>query len=193
MPDSMPSATATATATTPRPAAAAPGADPSVALRKLGGRAHQLRAATRAADHFNSQDNTTDRSTGSWLMSCALTLSEDLAADIDSMARTMREGGADAAFQQLVSGLRVRAHQLHAATRAADHFLDLDNREDHDTGSWLIACASGLAAKLASELDDGVTPVRRPPLVDKAQIEPHDAQLARRMSAATAAPMRGAA
>lgn len=166
--------------------------DASTALRKLGSRAHQLRAATRAADHFNAQDNAADRSTGSWLMSSALTLAEDLAADIDTLARTMREGGVDAAMQQSVAGLRVRAHQLHASARAADHFLDQDNREDRDTGSWLIACASGLAAKLAAELDDGVTPVRRP-VVDKASLEPHDAQMARRMNAATAAPLRGAA
>ena len=117
--------------TTARPvsAAAAAGAnDASTALRKLGSRAHQLRAATRAADHFNAQDNDADRSTGSWLMSSALTLAEDLAADIDTLARTLREGGADASMQQTVAGLRVRAHQLHASARAADHFLDQDNR-----------------------------------------------------------------
>jgi len=180
------------------PAALAGAADASATLRKLGSRAHQLRAATRAADHFNSQDNDADRSTGSWLMSSALTLAEDLAADIDTLARTLREGSADALQQQSVAGLRVRAHQLHASARAADHFLDQDNREDHETGSWLIACASNLAAKLAAELDDGVAPVRRP-AVDKASIEPHDAQLTRRMNAATSTttatttPLRGAA
>jgi hypothetical protein len=178
------------------PDTAARSHDASSMLRKLGSRAHQLRAATRAADHFNAQDNDNDRSTGSWLMSCALTLAEDLAVDIDVLARTVREANGDAGTQQKVAALRVRAHQLHAATRAADHFLDQDSREDHDTGSWLIACASGLAEKLAAELDDGVATPRRPGL-DKQSIEPHDAQLARRLNAATAAPhatpIRGAA
>ena len=168
------------------------GNEAMAALRRLGGRAHQLRAAARAADHFNSQDNEVDRGTGSWLMSCALSLSEDLSSEIDVLARNVREGGNDATTQQHVAAVRVRAHQLHAAARAADHFLDQDSREDHETGSWLIACASGLAEKLAAELDDGVTLPRRP-IVDKTAIEPHDPQLARRVNAATATPIRGAA
>ena len=159
-------------------------------LRQLGARAHQLRASTRAADHFNALDSTEDRNTGSWLMSCALALSADLAADIDGLARTLREQPVDAALQTKVSALRVRTHQLHAAARAADHFLDQETSEDRDTGSWLIATASSLAQKLASEIDDNTLPVRRPAL-DKAAIEPHDAGLARRMAAATA-PVFGA-
>ena len=150
---------------TPNPsrAVAAPrhGDDASQALRRLGSRAHQLRAALRAADHFNAQDQAKDRNTGSWLTSSAVALAEDLAADIDSLARSVKEGAGDANLQQAVAGVRVRAHQLNASARAADHFLDQDNADDRDTGSWLIAGALALAEKLAAELDDSVTPARK--------------------------------
>ncbi len=165
--------------------------DPYHALRQLGSRAHQLRATTRAADHFMARDTDDDRNTGSWLMSSALVMAGELAADIDVLARNLRERPADAALQQTVSALRVRAHQLSAAARAADHFLDQDTNEDRDTGGWLIATAQGLAHKLASEIDDGAAPARRPS-IDKAGGDPHDPALTRRMAAATA-PLRGAA
>jgi hypothetical protein len=183
MPDTRPTPRASSTE--------APGDDPQSALRLLGARAHQLRAATRAADHYLGLDASEDRDTGSWLMSSALVMSAELASDIDSLARTLKERPADAALQSTIASLRVRAHQLHAAARAADHFLDQDTREDCDTGSWLVATAHGLAQKLAGEIDDGSTPQRRPAL-DKAAIEPHDPALTRRMAAATA-PLRGAA
>lgn len=170
---------------------AAPGDAIHQALRQLGARAHQLRAATRAADHFNALDSNEDRNTGSWLMSCALALSADLADDIDGLARSLKEHPVDTALQSRVSALRVRTHQLHASARAADHFLDRDTREDRDTGSWLIATASSLAQKLASEIDDNTVPARRASL-DKAALEPHDAGLARRVAAATA-PVFGSA
>lgn len=160
------------------------------ALRELGARAHQLRAATRAADHFNAQDSREDRNTGSWLMSCALNMADDLAADLDSLARSLKDRPTDAASVQKVSGLRVRAHQLHAAAKAADYFLDQDTHEDRDTGSWLIATASNLAQNLASEIDDGVSATRRP-AVDKPSNEPHEPNsVARRVSGQ---PVRGAA
>ena len=159
--------------------------DAPQALRALGARAHQLRATTRAADHFNAQDSSEDRNTGSWLMSCALGLAEELAHDVDSVARSMKERNTDSATLQRVSNLRVRVHQLHAAAKAADHFLDQDSHEDRDTGSWLIATACGLAQKLASEMDDSVSLVRRP-AVDSKSIEPHDAAFARRVKGATA-------
>ena len=164
--------------------------DAQPALRALGTRAHQLRATTRAADHDNSQDSSEDRNTGSWLMSCALGLAEDLARDVDGVARSLKDRPTDSGTLQRVSSLRVRAHQLHAAAKAADHFLDQDNHEDRDTGSWLIATAFGLAQKLASEIDDSVSVVRRPAL-DKTALEPHDAGFAKRVKAATA-PARGA-
>lgn len=167
-------------------------ADPDApqALRALGARAHQLRATTRAADHYNAQDSSEDRNTGSWLMSCALGLAGDLAQDVDSVARSLKERPTDTVTLQHVSSLRVRAHQLHAAAKAADHFLDQDSHEDRDTGSWLIATAYSLAQKLASEIDDSVSMVRRP-AVDKTGIEPHDAGFARRVKGATA-PARSA-
>ena len=164
---------------------------PAQLLRQLGARAHQLRATTRAADHFSAQAAAADRNTGSWLMSCALTIADELAGEIDALARRLKEQPADIALKQRVATLRIRAHQAHAATRAADHFLDLDTAEDHDTGSWLIATACGLARQLASEIDDGMATVRRP-APDKGPIEPHDPALARRVAAATT-PARGTA
>ena len=169
---------------------AAAGDDVHLTLRQFGARAHQLRAATRAADHFNALDTSEDRNTGSWLMSCALSLSTDLADDIDGLARSLKEYPVDAAVRARVSALRVRVHQLHAAARAADHFLDQETREDRDTGSWLIATASSLAQRLASEIDDNTVPALRPAF-DKTAIEPHDAGLVRRMATATA-PVFGA-
>lgn len=167
------------------------GDDPHQLLRQLGARAHQLRASTRAADHFNASDTADGRNTGSWLISSALVLAADLAADVDGLARMLKERPADPALQTTVAALRVRAHQLHASARAADHFLDQDSAEDRDTGSWLIATAHGLARKLASEIDDSAQPVRRP-VLDKASIEPHDAGQARRMANATT-PVHGLA
>ncbi len=172
------------------------GGDAAQLLRQLGARAHQLRATTRAADHYNAQDAQAERDTGSWLISSAVGLAEDLAADIDGLARSSKERQADAALLLRISPLRVRAHQLHAAAKAADHFLDQDSREDQDTGSWLIATANALAVKLAAELDDTVAPARRGPQEKGAgaPIESHDPVLARRLAAAsTPAPLRGAA
>ncbi len=165
--------------------------DPHKALRQLGARAHQLRAATRAADHFNARGTAVDTNTGSWLMSTALALSAEVAGDLDNLARTLKEKAADAALRQTVATLRVRAHQLNAAAIAADHFLDQDAREDQDTGGWLVTTAMSLAHKLASEIDDSAVPARRP-AVSAAEVEPHDPVAARRMAAATT-PLRGAA
>ena len=165
--------------------------DPHQALRAMGSRAHQLRAALRASDHFTARGGDEDTDTGSWLISSGLDLAQDVVADIDSLARALKERPAEPALQQTVAQLRVRAHQLLAATRAADHFLDQDTREDRDTGSWLIATALGLSHKLASEFDDSAVPTKRAPL-DKSSIEPHDAGQSRRMAAA-GTPMRGAA
>ncbi len=168
------------------------GEDSTQALRRLGARAHQLRAATRAADHFCGQDNDEDRATASWLMSCSVGLADELASDIDGLARTLRDGPSDATMQRAIAAVRVRAHQLHAAARAADRFLEQESQEDRETGSWLIACAHGLAVKLAGELDNSVMPSRRPP-VDKARMEAHDPQLVRSMAAAMPAATRSPA
>lgn len=155
-------------------AANEPGVDElSQALRVLGSRAHQLRATTRAADHYCAQADEADRNTGAWLMSCAVGLAEELASDIDGLARSLRDAPRDSGLQQAVAALRVRAHQLHAATRAADHFLEQESKEDHETGSWLIACALGVAGKLAAQLDDSIAPARKVS-ADRARAEPHD-------------------
>ena len=158
------------------------------ALREIGTRAHQLRASTRAADHFNALDTPEDRSTGSWLISGALGLARELASDLDVMARALRDKGTDSVLSSKVAALRTRAYQVHAAARAADHFLDQEAPDDRETGSWLIATAHGLARKLTAEIDDSVVPVRRP-MFDKSKVEPHDPGLVRRMAAATA-PLR---
>lgn len=162
------------------------------ALRQLGARAHQLRAATRAADHFNARDTAEDRNTGSWLISTALALASDVAEEIDGLARLLKEKPADAQLRHVVAQLRVRAHQLHATARAADHFLDQDTREDQETGGWLVATALTLANKLASEIDDSAVPARRTAAAGGNEVEAHDPALARRVAAATA-PLRGAA
>jgi hypothetical protein len=77
---------------------------------------------------------------------------------------------------------------LQAAAKAADHFLDQEGGDFQDTGSWLIATASGLAGKLAADIDNAVTSARRLPdksKLDKSTIEPHDPQFTRRVAAAT--------
>ncbi len=184
------------------PAARAGGAyadvdDPQQALRHIGSHAHQLRAITRAADRFNANDTTADRNTAVWLVSSAVGASAELASELDGLARALKERPADASLRQTVASLRVGAHQLHAAARAADHYLEQDNREDRETGSWLIASAYELAKKLAAASDDSITPARSGQAAangaaDKTLIEPHDPAFARRMAAATA-PIRGAA
>lgn len=176
------------------PAAKPPAADDSAAqmMRQLGRRAHQLRATARAAEHFSAQGNEADRNTGSWLMSCAVTMAGELTGEVDALARLVKEQPSDVMFKQTVALLRVRAHQVHAAARAADHFLDGDSAEDQDTGSWLVSTAFTLAKQLAADVDDGTTPLRRP-AVDKSTIEPHDAVMARRVAQATATPPRSAA
>jgi len=159
-------------------------------LRRLGGQAHQLRAATRAADHFIGCGREEDRNTGSWLIACALDIATDLAGELDAIGRSQRAAVNDDTPAQQVQALRKRAHQLQAATRAADHFLDQDHLADRETGSWLIACAMGLAGKLASDLDDGVSPMGTPaaqPVIDH-----HDSAMLRRVDA-TVGPRRSSA
>ncbi len=155
-------------------------------LRELGARAHQLRAATRAADHFTARGDERDTHTGTWLMSCALALANDLAADVDALARSLRDTP-DPALQPVVAALRVRVHQLHAAARAADHYLEQDTPDDRETGSWLIATALGLANRLVETIDDSTAAPRRAGgehLSVREPLEPHDAKAARRIAAA---------
>jgi hypothetical protein len=130
-------------------------------LRRLGALAHQARAAARAADRFVARAKAEDLNTGSWLMSCAVAVSDELAAELDALAKSVRDAAADATIVVPVQRMRVRAHQLHAAARAADHFLDQESAEDRDTGGWLIACALRLAEKLAADLDDTAGELKR--------------------------------
>ena len=130
-------------------------------MRQLGGRAYQLLACARASDHYIAQESDEDRDTGSWLISCAVTLAVELAEDLDGMARNIKASATDPALSHGFQKLRARAHQLHAATRAADHFLEQDSNVDRSTGSWLIACALGLADKLANELEELANGMRR--------------------------------
>ena len=137
-------------------AAAAPksGEDSYQAMRQAGGRAWQLHAAMRAADHYISQDSAADRNTGSWLVACAVDLAEEVAAELDALARALKERTVDGSAPSTLQRLRTRSYKLHAAARAADHFLDQDTGEDRSTASWLVACALDLAGKLAAHIDD---------------------------------------
>lgn len=151
-------------------------------LRQVGALAHQLRAATRAADHYNAQDAASERDTGSWLMSCAVGLAADVAAELDGLSRAMKERAVDAVLLQRLAALRTRAHQLQAAAKAADHFLDQDSLDDLDTGTWLIATAHALAVKLSAEADDSISAPRR--MAPEKPVELHEPGPARRVGGA---------
>jgi len=53
--------------------------------------------------------------------------------------------------------LGARAHQPHAATNAADRFLEQDSRDDRDIGGWRVPMG-----RLAEELDETLAAARRP-------------------------------
>ena len=131
-------------------------------LRRLGGMAHQVRAATRAADHFVAQESAQDHETASWLVSICLTVAEEVAGELDVLAKGLKDRPPETGLMHPLQKLRTLAHQFHAAARAADHFLDQESGEDHGTGSWLIACAMGLADRLANALDDLASQLKRP-------------------------------
>jgi hypothetical protein len=124
-------------------------------LRRLGGLAHQTRASLRAADRFVTQGSPEDRDGASWLVCTAVELAREVATELDGLAKGLREAGIDTARQQALAPWRKIAHQLHAACRGADVFLEQDSRDDQDTGTWLVASALGLADRLAGALDDG--------------------------------------
>ena len=160
------------------------GSDNYQLLRQLGARAYQLRAAARAADHFIAREVAADRETGTWLIACAGGLAEELAYDFDVLARNFRDAVAEPGQILALQKLRAKAHQLHAATRASDYFIDLESSEDRNTGSWLMACALGLADKLAAELEDLASAVRRGPTDAPMSAPTSDATLGRRSTAA---------
>jgi hypothetical protein len=161
-------------------------------------RAHQVHSCIRAADRYSANDTADDRTTASWLMSTAMGMSAELAADTDRLARRLRDLPGRTDLSNVVAALRKRAYQLQAVTKAADHFLEQDNREDQQHGTWLVATAQTLSHRLAADLDDQSTPPRRTAAgrptgmagsaADVASTAPVDAQeamLARRMAAAT--------
>lgn len=126
------------------------------ALRQLGALAHQARATLRAADRFVTQGPSPDTDTANWLVSTAVDLAHEVAQELDVLARGLREAGGDPLLLQALAPWRRSAHQLHAACRAADLFLEQESRDDRDTGAWLVASARTLADRLAAALDDGV-------------------------------------
>ncbi|MCB1994602.1 MAG: hypothetical protein H6933_16015 [Burkholderiaceae bacterium] len=136
-------------------------------LRQLGALAHQARATLRAADRFVAQGGAPDLDTASWLVSTAVDLAHEVAGELDGLARGLRETGAEGQQLLALAPWRRAAHQLHAACRAADLFLEQESRDDRDAGTWLVASARNLADRLAAALDDGVgaraaaEPVRR--------------------------------
>ena len=131
-------------------------------MRQRGARAYEVRAVLRAAEHFMVQSSAADRDTGGWLVANAMRNAQDLAAELNDLAKNAKETSADVGTHLALQKLRATAYQLHAAVHAADHFLDQENNEERDTGSWLIACALGLAETLASELEDLASSIKRP-------------------------------
>jgi hypothetical protein len=150
-------------------------------LRTMGACAHQLGATIRAADHYLAEPLAADRETASWLMSSAITLAEDLALELDGVARMLKQHAADSPTQQRVAAMRVRCHQLHAAAKAADHYLDGDAADERETGSWLVSAALGLAVRLIAQFND-VPSVVRKATTGSQPIEPHDPVLVRQVT-----------
>lgn len=126
------------------------------ALRRLGSLAHQARASLRAADRFMTQGNDADRDTATWLVCTAMELVREIAVELDDLARGLRTTGSEAVREQALATWRRLAHQLHAATRAADLYLEQTSTDDQTTGTWLVASTLGLADRLVGALDDGV-------------------------------------
>ena len=136
-------------------------------LRQLGALAHQARAALRAADRFVAQDHGQAMEIAGWLVCTAMDLAHEVAEDIENMARDLSVSSSPAQQLDALAPVRRAAHQLHAACRAADLFLEQDSSQDRDAGTWLIASARTLADRLTAALDDQVSarawtePVRR--------------------------------
>jgi hypothetical protein len=154
-------------------------------LRGLGGRAHELRATTRAADRFIAGHDAEDHDTGCWLVSCAVGLAAEVASDLDRLARELRDGPSDPSLSATLVVLRKRAHELHATCRAADRFLDDDQRDERETGGWLVACARRLADALAGAIDDSIGVLQRAGLGSGAaagMAEPIELGVARRIA-----------
>ena len=136
-------------------------------LRQLGALAHQARAALRAADRFVAQDHGQSTEIAGWLVCTAMELAHEVAEDVESLAQDLGTNSTPGQQLEALAPVRRAAHQLHAACRAADLFLEQDSSQDRDAGTWLIASARTLADRLTAALDDQVSarawtePVRR--------------------------------
>lgn len=162
-------------------------------LRRVAALGFQARATLVAGDRFLTHDDDKDRETAGWLVSCAVALAEEAATDIDGFAKSWKPKTPDPAITGALHKLRMRAHQLQAATRAADHFLDQDNAEDRSNGSWLVATALSLADKLAGETEDLASAVKRNGSGEASVPASNTPEAAaRRAAAAAAASVRGA-
>lgn len=139
----------------------ATGDDAYQQLRRLAALGYQLRATLLAADRFLAHDNDTDSETAGWLVSSALSMSEEVATDFDGFAKSHKSKGSETLTTTALHKLRMRAHQLQASTRAADHFLDQDSSDDRANGSWLVASALNLSDKLAGETEDLASALKR--------------------------------
>jgi hypothetical protein len=159
------------------------GSDRVAMLRAMAARGYQLRASARAADRFLAQGNDEDTNTCGWLMSCAESQAAELVNDFADLAQQAKDGALEAPLVKPVQRLRVVAHRLHAATRAADRYLEAETPEDRETGGWLITTALGLADQLANELDDLASSLKRP--ANDAVIDAEPAAPTRRATFAT--------
>jgi hypothetical protein len=162
-------------------------------LRQLAGRAYQLRATARGADVFIARESAEDRDSGAWLISSAVDLAADIAAELDGLSRHLRDRPPESHLVHPLQQVRIRAHQLHAATRAADHFLEQENNEDRSTGSWLIASALGLADKLVDELEDLANSLKKPAVTEGAVTPTPFADIAAPRRSGPLPHLRGAA
>ena len=136
----------------------APLQDLHASLRRHGARAHQLRTALHAADHYlargRKDGRSDDHATAVWLLSCGLNLAAELSTGLHRMNKRLRQQKALGELQQAVSVMRRQACQLHAMARATAHFLAQSGHNDHEVGTWLIVTARSLAQQLASDIDD---------------------------------------
>jgi hypothetical protein len=162
-------------------------------LRRLAALGYQLRATLLAADRFLAHDDATDTETAGWLVSSGLSLAEELTTDLDGFAKSWKGKPGESATTTALNKLRMRAHQLQASTRAADHFLDQDNNEDRTNGSWLVASALKLADKLAGESEDLASSLKRGSVSSEpAAVVSGPEAAVRRAAAAAAAAAAGA-
>ena len=163
-------------------------------LRRLAALGYQLRATLLAADRFLAHDVDEDTETAGWLVSSALGMAEEVATDLDGFAKAWKAKPGEPGTNTALHKLRMRAHQLQASTRAADHFLDQDSSDDRANGSWLVASALNLADKLAGEAEDLASAVKRGggALAEPAAVVSGPEAAVRRVAAAAAAGARGA-